>query len=915
MANAAVRAARFTGRVLVGAFKLVAVVVSLVIVALAVLGAITTQRGWPQVTGTIAVPGLDHDVTVLRDRYGLVQILADNTHDLFMAQGYVHAQERMWQMEVSRRIGAGRLSELFGAGQVDRDRYIRTLGWRIAAQRDLDAMSPLTKFILQSYADGVNAWIDEHNGKLPTPFVLAGVRSGTYDLGGYRLEPWTPLDTATWQKVQAWSLGGNADSEIFRYLAGARLGDPAITDELFPPYPEDAPVITPTNRIGEGGAVAPTNEESDASDAAAESARAGAEEAGATQSAVPRVSPDHADALVDLAGLSTEIAALAGFDRGAGLLGSHGVGSNNWVVSGEHTASGKPILANDPHLGFSMPSVWFMNGLHCRTITTECPWDVVGVSFPGAPAVILGHNARIAWGATNVNPDTQDLFLEAPDPSDPQGRYLYEGRSEPYELRHEIIKVAGGSTVEFDVRISRHGPILSDVDERLQDGPSLALRWTSIAEVDLTLESFFAINRASSFEEFRAAFANYVSPSQNFLYADVDGNIGYVLPGLIPIREVDPTTVECPGGEPCVMRYGTGNRVRDGQSGDAEWMGYVPRDELPWQLNPANGRIVSANNLPVDAVYPHWLGNEFDPGYRAARVEARLDAIEGKLTTADMRSIQMDDYLGRADRIVPLLISLGVNPSTDDGRTLWGRIASWDRQCDPGSLGCTAYVTVELAVLRAIFDDELGPIARDYVGSVMSWQALIEVLGDPQSRWWTVTGTSEPARSPAELVAKVVDETAAALRAKYGAPESWTWGRLHTVQFQEQTLGTSGIPPIEWYFNTGAVPVGGADGAIQNNYYRVDRAYPDPDDPSDVPPSNVEVFGVTNGPSYRLTVDMGDLDGAQIIITTGQSGNVGDPHYGDLVPLWASGQSIPLPFSPGTVLASAAQTLTLAPAP
>jgi penicillin amidase len=353
--------------------------------------------------------------------------------------------------------------------------------------------------------------------------------------------------------------------------------------------------------------------------------------------------------------------------------------------------------------------------------------------------------------------------------------------------------------------------------------------------------------------------------------------------------------------------------VRDGQSGLDEWIGYVPRGELPWQLDPAAGQIVSANNAPVDGAYPHWLGNEFDPGYRAARIVDRLGSLAGQATAQDMRAIQMDTYLGRADEVVPRLLNLGVTPTTDDGRALWGRLSTWDRQCGVDSLGCAAYASLELALLRAIFDDDLGPIAREYVGSTMSWQALIEVLDDPASRWWVISGATDAAPDPAGLVAAVVDQTAAALREAYGDPAGWTWGRLHTVQFRESTLGNSGIPPLEWYFNSGARPVAGADGAVQNNYYRVQRAYADPTDPGYVPLRNVEVFGVTNGPSYRLTIDMADIDGAQIVITTGQSGNVGDPHYGDLIPLWADGQAIPLPFSPGNVQASAAQTLTLSP--
>lgn len=880
-------AATLVGRLV----RLVAVLISLVIVAIAVLGAITTQRGWPQTNGTLAVKGLKAPVTVIRDANGIIQISADTQHDLFLAQGYVHAQERMWQMEVSRRIGAGRLSELFGKSQVDTDRYVRTLGWRVAAQRDLDAMSVQSKAILQAYADGVNAWIDEHNGRLSTPFVVSGVLSGRYDIGGIQLEPWTPLDTATWQKVQAWSLGGNVNSEIFRFLADARLGDPAKTDELFPAYDSTAPVITPSGSMGDGGAGPAAAPESGAV------MPLGDVTSSAGAGAPPALSAVHAAALADLGNRASDVASLAGLDRGSGLVGDHGIGSNNWVVSGARTASGLPILANDPHLGFGMPSVWIMNGLHCRNLGTICPWNVVGVAFPGAPAVVLGHNARIAWGATNVNPDTQDLFLESVDPSDPT-HYLYQGASVPFELRHETIKVAGGTTVELDVRSTRHGAVLSDVDKRLKDGPVLALRWTTTAEVDLTLESFFKIDLATSFEDFRAAFDGYGSPSQNFVYADVDGNIGYVLPGLIPIRSGTP-----------------GQRVRDGATGTNEWTGYVTRDQLPWQRNPASGMIVSANNAPVDGAYPVWLGSEYDPGYRAARIIERLNELaDGAATAEDMRQIEMDTHVGRADELIANLVALAPTPATDNGRALWSSLIRWDRRCGVDSTGCTAFATLELGLMRAIFDDELGPIAREYVGSTMSWEAMIEVLGNPSSPWWLTSGSADGSGpAPAAIVADVIDQTAASLRQKYGDPGSWAWGRLHQVQFREATLGASGIPPLEWYFDSGSRPVAGADGAVQNNYYRVRRAYPDPERPDAKPPSNVEVFGVTNGPSYRFTIDMADIDGARIIITTGQSGNPGDPHYGDLIPLWADGQTIPLPFSVGTVQASAAQTLTLTP--
>jgi len=869
------RAGGLVARLLARLIQVLLVLVTLALVVVMVLGGIATQRGWPQTTGAIALAGLNSPVQVVRDRYGILQVTADDPHDLFMAQGYVHAQERMWQMEVSRRIGAGRLSELFGSSTLQKDRYIRTLGWRVAAQRDLEAMSDDTKAILNAYADGVNAWIDEHNGRLSTPFVVAGLLSGSGGIGGITLEHWTALDTATWQKVQAWSLGGNVNSEIFRMRADARLGSRTQTDELFPAYDPAMPVITATSAIGKGHGRGAT-----ASAAGAEIALGDGNDA----------------ALAGLADLGDSVAELAGFDRGDGL-GSHGVGSNNWVVSGSRTQSGKPILANDPHLGFGMPSVWIMNGLHCREVSAACPWDVAGVTFPGAPGVVLGHNAKIAWGATNVGPDTEDLFLETVDKNDP-GHYILEGRSIPFEVRHETIKVAGRADVELDVRSTSHGVVLSDVDTRLKDGPVLAMRWTSTAETDLTLESFFKIDRASNFDEFKAAFDGYGSPSQNFIYADVAGHIGYVMPGLFPIR----------------AGAANGDRVRDGAAGTNEWTGYVPRDQLPWQLDPDAGQIVSANNAAVDAEYPFFIGDEWDPGYRAARITARLAQLPGKVTVDDMQAIEADTQVLRADAMIPALLSLNPAPSSADGQALLDRIRGWDKQCDVDSYGCAAYMAVEVALQRAIFDDELGPLARDYVGTPFAWKALISALETPSSRWWDVTVPGQnPSHDPTALVSSAIDGAAADLRKSLGDPASWRWGALHQVTFKEGTLGSSGILPLDLYFNPTARPVAGADGTIDNNYYQVSRAYPDPADPDVKPLGLGALFSVTNGPSLRFVVDMSDLDAAQIVITTGQSGNPFAAHYGDLIALWAGGETVPLPFSAGNVAASAVETLTLTP--
>ncbi|HET7029597.1 MAG TPA: penicillin acylase family protein [Candidatus Limnocylindrales bacterium] len=868
--------------------------VIVLIVAVTALGSLlvaVTLRGLPTTKGSLVVAGLDRPVNVSRDANGIAWIEAEDPHDLFLAQGYVHAQERMWQMEVWRHISSGRLSELFGASTVDQDRFIRTLGWRQAAERDLAALSPDARNAVDDYAEGVNAWITAHDGSLAMPFVVTGLKTGTGGIGGYHLEPWTAVDTLAWQKVQAWDLGGNLDSEIFRMLADAELGDPARTDELFPGYDPAMPVITPSGLKGSGGAGATATGPADPATAAAPRSPASARPPAA-------VDPGDPGAWRDLAATSDQILATAGLDTGEGLAGDHQVGSNNWVVGPSKTASKTALLANDPHLGIGMPSVWFMNGLRCRSVSPACPYHVAGVSFPGVPGVILGHNDHIAWGATNVDPDVQDLFTIDPDPSN-AANYLDAGKSVPFEVRHETIEVAGAASVELDVRLTKDGPILNDVDPRLKDAPLLAFRWTATDDVDGTFESIFRINTAATFEEFHDAFKTYGSPSQNFVYADTKGHIGYVLPGRIPIR-ADPND--------------HGDRIRSGSDGKHDWTGTIPFEDLPWQLDPPSGMIVSANNAAVDAKYPHFIAAEWDPGFRAERITQLLtEAAKGTgVTTQTLRDIQVDTRVTRAEKVVPFLN--GVSTGTADGALVAERIAKWTSlDCPLDSVGCGAYLTFEYRLLRGLFDDDLGDLARDYVGSGASWQALLKLLDDPKSRWWDDQTTADKVETRDDIIAAALDQAGKELRAAYGEPDKWTWGAMHQARFEEQTLGTSGIGPLEWYFDKGPFPAPGAAGAVNNTYYRPSRAYRDPDDPSYVPVGIDGVFSVTNLPSYRLSIDLGNLDGAQIVQTTGQSGNPFDKHYGDLIGDWLTGVSVPLPFSATAVNGAAVERLDLVP--
>jgi penicillin G amidase len=831
-----------------------------------------TGRALPQTTGVLRIPGLEGTATIRRDVHGVVQIGASTSHDLFLAQGYAHAQERMWQMEVWRHISSGRLAELFGPGSIDDDRFIRTLGWRVAAERDIALLAPETRAVLDAYAAGVNAWLEDNRDQLGLAFVVTGADP----------EPWTALDTLAWGKVQAWNLGGNMGSEIFRYLADARLGDPARTDELFPTR-EFGPVVVP-------------------SDGRAEPVDPSADTTTQDAAAAPSLTADQIDAWADVGLLGREALAVAGLDTADGGLASrHAIGSNDWVVAPAMSTTGGALLANDPHLGISMPSVWYINGLHCAPVTAACPYDVTGVTFPGVPGVVLGHNARIAWGVTNVEPDVQDLVIETPDPGDP-GRYIGPGGTpRDFIARTERIEVNGGAPVDITVRETVHGPILNDVDDRLEGAPLMALRWTSISPdsgPDRTVESFLRLMVATDFTSFREALSGFVGPAQNFVYADVDGHIGYQLPGVIPTRS-DPDD--------------RGLRPVSGSDGSGEWTGRIPFEELPSALDPEDGWIVSANNAVTDEAYPHFIGAEFDPGYRAERIIDLInDYGQDGLNVPEMSAIQNDTAPLRARDIV---LALGDSqPATPDGALLAARIADWDGACLVDSRGCAAYMAWEYRVLRQMFDDELGPLARDYVGSTASWVALEQALADPTWSWWDDTTTPGVTETADVIVAAAMDAAGADLRAAFGDPDGWTWGRMHTATFQEATVGSSGIGPLEWYFNAGPVAVDGADGAIDASYYRLARGYPDPDDPSTEPAGMDQLFTVTNLPSYRLVMDMSDLDGARIVITTGQSGLPFDRHYTDQIEPWRTGGTLPLPFTPAAIDAATVATLTLEPA-
>ncbi|MGI9529636.1 MAG: penicillin acylase family protein, partial [Acidimicrobiia bacterium] len=524
------------------------VVVIVVVVFVALFMRASVRRAFPQTEGTIQIDGLSSDVEVIRDSMGVPHIYADSVDDLFLAQGYVHAQDRFYQMDFWRHISYGRLSEMFGSSQSDTDQFLRTMGWGDLAEDQYHQESADVQQILDQYADGVNAYLaTESPSDLSFEYTVLEVLNHNYTP-----EAWTPAQSLAWGKVMSWDLGGNLGNEIGRAMALGTL-PPDRVQQLYPPYPGDRhPYIIPTP----------------------------AEEALAEEAAL-MLPPD---ALRELAGASTGVRALANLTGGPG----DGIGSNSWAVSGEHTPTGSPMLMNDPHLSIQMPSIWYQVGLHCRAVTPECPYDVAGFSFAGVPGVIIGHNADIAWGFTNTGPDVQDLYVEKINPDNPL-QYEYKGEWLDMEVTEDVIRVAGGDDIPLEIRSTIHGPIISDVYEPLEDfdqsgseKPSpyaLTLRWTALDEVPSIASPILGINSASNFDEFREAALLFSVPAQNLLYADTEGNIGYQMPGNIPIRSQGDGTVPVPGW-----------------TGEYEWTGFVPYDELPFSYNPNSGYIVTANN-------------------------------------------------------------------------------------------------------------------------------------------------------------------------------------------------------------------------------------------------------------------------------------------------------------------------------
>jgi penicillin amidase len=882
----------------------VAVVFALAVIAAVAVAATLVRRPLPAHEGTAEVPGLDSEVTVLRDERGVPSIYAETAEDLFRAQGYVHAQDRFFEMDYRRHVTSGRLSELVGENEdaLAADQVIRTFGWREVAEEEWWLLEPETQAYLEAYAEGVNAYLHERSpDALGVEYTVLGVQVDVE-----QPEDWDPVDSLAWLKAMAWDMRGNYDDELDRGLAYATLRDTDLVNELFPTYPanEHATIVSAEDYLAAEALAeeAPAAEDSSAADVPAEDyldadAPAGEDlaadaPASGTAAAVAAI-PNSGDALSDA--LATVNDALEAVPH---LLGEgDGVGSNSWAVSGEHTASGAPILANDPHLSISAPGVWSQMGLYCTHVDAECPFEVSGFTFSGFPGVIIGHNGDLAWGLTNLGADVTDFFLERIDAE--KGTYLRDGAQVPLETRTEVIEVNGGDPVTIEVRSTVHGPIVSDVLEvdGLEASPTaqgtrvgveVSLAWTAL-QPGRSADAVFALDLAKDAEDVADAAVEFQVPSQNIVYATVDGHIGYQAPGLIPVRaRILDGPVPSDGTWP-----------RPGWDSRYDWEGFVDPADMPAVQDPASGYVVAANQAVTPPDVGPYLTSDWDYGYRSDRITTLLDDLIADGTPIDVGmtgDMQNDAWNAYAAVLVPVLVETGEPDAfTQEGIDL---LREWDYQQDADSAAAAYFSAVWANVLDLTFRDELPKELWPDGGS--RWLRVVDLLlEDPGNPWWDDHRTVSVVESRDEILVRAMETARLQLTVQLGKDASeWQWGRLHTAAPRHAVLGGDGTPaPVRRLVNPSPLAVGGGSSIVNATAW--DAA--------------TDTFDVTAAPSMRMVVDLADLDASTWVVVTGTSGHPGSVHYTDQFAAWAAGETYAWPFTAAAVQDESPHELTLTP--
>jgi penicillin amidase len=772
------------------------------------------RRAAPPTGGSFTLAGLRQAAEVIRDRWGIPHIYAQTEEDLFFAQGFVHAQDRLFQMDAHRRVGLGRISEIVGPAGLPSDRFARIFGWPRAAAAQVEGIlhEPDVLAMAEAYRDGVNAFMAQR--QWPVEYALLA----------FRPQPWRILDSAAWGTVLAWGLSVNWETELMRVALIEQLG-PAKADDLTPAYHDTYPTILPDSRVGARLAAAMIKAYSDV----------------------------------------VEYLPLGEIPAGPGI------GSNNWVVNGQWTESGRPILANDPHLPPVFPTLWYENHL------VGGRYNVTGFTMAGVPGVIIGHNEQVAWGITNAFPDVQDVYIERFHPDDP-GRYEVDGQWVAAEITQETIRVRGRPAVTEQVIYTRHGPVISSLIPG--EKRALSLRWIGHDPAN-HVQALLETNRATDWASFRAGLRHWGFPSQNVVYADTAGNIGYTMPGVVPIRA---------GGE--------GLLPAPGWLSGYEWSGRIPFEELPVRHNPPEGMIVTANNCVAGDGYPHLLTSEWLPSFRADRITELLKAIPQQ-TIAGHQQVQMDTVSVLARRFL-----VTARPLLEQARPDHPALAllhDWDGDMRADSPAATLYFSLIVHLIHAVFHDNpaLSPLAELLLGRgqraeypnnpfhEMAYELVVRWLEQGTPAWIGEVA----ARLPAAF-----DQTIAALRQQLGSePAGWQWGKLHRIHFRHPLARVPGLGRL-WKPLT--VPAGG-DG------HSVNQADLTPH----FPPEPVHIIA-----SCRFILDVGQWDNSVSALPGGQSGHLGSPHYQDSLHDWLAGRYHPMLFSREKVEGAAESHLLLHPA-
>ncbi len=761
-------------------FSIISVISLLVGFMLFVL--VQVFRSPPKLQGKFLLDGVNEEVRIVIDRWGVPHIFAQNEKDLFFACGFMHAQERMWQMELNRRAGSGRLSEVLGKVALERDKFMRNMALGEAALQDFEKLSPEMKELIAAYSDGVNSWMDSR--KLNWPFEFLVLR--------YRPQPWTPLDSLIIKEVMALLLCPDYRSEAVRGKIVEKFGAERalqILEEGIPSPPSEIEAASLSNRFP-----------------------------------------------------------FPSFQ-----------GSNNWVVSGNRSESGKPILANDPHLDISLPPIWYEIHLNCPGL------DAIGVSLPGVPFVIIGHNESIAWGVTNSAIDVQDLYIEKLN--DTGDMYLDNGDWKPLLTKKEEIRIRGRKRPEeIEILWTERGPIITPIVVESQK--PLSLSWT-IYEGGRTMEAFYLLNRAQNWQEFSDALALFDVPSQNFVYADREGNIGYYLSGKIPLRSAVAALYPYPGWKE-----------------EGQWNGYLDEDEKPNLFNPDEGIIITANNKIISDDFPHYISFDWDAPFRADRIKELLFQKE-RHDIESFKIIQNDVYTKKGERILPVIKEIEeVNENIDE---VLSGIKGWDLRMSSGKEPALFEAFMNIFHTE-VFKDEIGENFEDFDSSFRRKNAgVLRILSDPFSPWFDNTNTPD-VENRKDIVKTSLEKAYEWLEKKYGSPNEWDWMKIHSIRYRH-ALGNI---PLFGFLNRGPYPVDG-------HAYTIRASFPG--------------FGTSSGSSYRQIIDLSDLKNSICVITSGQSGCFLSRFYDNQIPFWLEGSYHPMLFNAESIEKNSVGTLKLKPLP